>query len=272
MSSTGFEGDKQYDFFLSYSTKDAELVRAVERELNDTGIDLFRDEIAIGWGKSINEKVFSGLEAARHVVVFISQQSLESNWVKKEISVALTREIETDTVVILPVLLASQEDFFKSFPFMKDKKYIKFEGVTELAREMKQLARGDANTKFVFNHPRTFSGPTWVRLQSTKENHDTTHVVRLLWGPWYRKTRVKLDQSTPLFLLHSKGYDDESIPLRVETNKSCYVAVGQGDPNSTNVVDVNPYWVDASSRFKRLIGEIFLWPKFSDRSTRNKKR
>lgn len=271
MTATGFEGDKQYDFFLSYSTKDADLVRAVEQELEGSGIDLFRDEIAIGWGESINEKVFSGLEAARHVVVFITKESLNSNWVKKEISTALTREVSADTVIIVPVLLTSQDDFFSSFPFMRDKKYLDYKGAADLAREMKLLARGEASNSFVFNHPRTYGGPTWVRLMATDEHHALVHTVRLLWGPWYRKTRVRLDHSTPLFLLHSKGYDDESIPLRIEVSNPCFVAVGQGQPNSTNSIDVNPYWVDASSRFKRLIGELFLWPKFSERSTRNKK-
>lgn len=58
----GFVSDKQYDFFFSYSRDDANIVLSIVQELSGTGIDTFVDEMEIGWGDSINERVFSSIE------------------------------------------------------------------------------------------------------------------------------------------------------------------------------------------------------------------
>ncbi|MDR7127613.1 toll/interleukin-1 receptor domain-containing protein [Pseudotabrizicola sp. 4114] len=261
---SGFSGDRNYDFFLSYSRDDAPLVLSVVKELSGSGIDIFIDEIEIGWGDSINEKIFSSLEKTRNIVVFLTDSAIQSKWVRKELSTALTNEISRGSVIILPVLLADQASFFEAFPFMRDKKYIKFEGPEHLAAEMKKLIRGQASTSFVFNHPRTYSGPVWIRLFATDKDNDHSHKVTITWGPWYRGTSVVLSASQPSFLLHSKGDDDESLPIRVYTDRPAYVAFGQGIPSDGRQIDLNPFWVDAKSRLKRLYASIFLWP--SDRN------
>ncbi len=263
---SGFSGGRSYDFFLSYSRDDAPVVLSVVKELSGSGIDVFTDEIEIGWGDSINEKVFSSLETTRNIVVFLTDSAIQSKWVRKELSTALTNEITRGSVIILPVLLAEQGAFFEAFPFMRDKKYIKFEGPEKLASEMKKVVRGQADTSFVFNHPRSYSGPVWIRLFATDKNSDLSHKVTITWGPWYRSTKVVLSPSEPTFLLHSKGDDDESLPIRVYTDRPSYVAFGQGIPSDGRRIDMNPFWVDAKSRLKRLYASIFLWP--SDRNRR----
>ncbi len=264
----GFVGNKQYDFFLSYSRDDANLVLSVVKELSGTGIDVFIDEMAIGWGDSINERVFSSIDAARFLVVFVTESALESKWVRKEISTALTREINDEAVVILPVLCTDQEKFFSNFPFMRDKKYLEFQSAEHLSDEMQKLIRGEAGTSFTFNHPRHHSGPVWVRLIASEKNDQQVHKVQMTWGPWYRECKVKLSASHPLFLMHSKGDDDESLPLRIGIDKPAHAVVGQGYPNGGNRIDVNPFWVDAKARIKRFYASVFLWPRKSERNSK----
>lgn len=266
----GFISNKQYDFFLSYSREDANLVLSVVQELSGTGIDTFIDEMAIGWGDSINERVFSSIEAARFVVVFITEGAMASKWVRKEISTALTREINDDAVVILPVLCIDQTRIFENFPFMRDKKYLKFQTAAHLALEMRHLVRGKADNSFIFNHPRHYSGPVWLRLIASDKNNDRMHTIRMTWGPWYRQTKINLSATFPTFLMHSKGDDDESLPLRIEIDLPTHAAVGQGFPNGGSRIDVNPFWVDAKARIKRFYASVFLWPRDSERSAKKK--
>ncbi len=106
------------DVFISYSTVDSNEVQDFVSILKNSGIEFFLDEMDIGWGENIIERVFSGIESARFVIVFISNSSLKSPWVKKEILTAFQREIETDTVTLLPILSCSQEEFFSTFSFL----------------------------------------------------------------------------------------------------------------------------------------------------------
>lgn len=248
------------DVFISYSTVDSAEVQAFVKLLKNSGINFFLDKMDIGWGDSIIEKVFSGIETSRYVVVFISTHSLKSPWVKKEIYTAFQREIESESITLLPILSCQQDEFFRTFPFLKSKKYLKFDDKEQIIHNLIELLRGKPNTDFTFNHPRSYHGPVWIRLLAESENNNVEHNVAIRWGPWYREYSVKLSDNEPSFLTHSKGDDAESIPMLIHLDKSAYVMIGQGVPNSSRCIDINAFWVDAKARIKRMIAKTLLWP------------
>ncbi len=259
---SNFSEDSQFtkDVFISYSNVDSDEVLDFVSLLKNSGIDFFIDKMDIGWGESIIEKVFSGIETSRYVVVFISTNSLKRPWVKKEILTAFQREIESETITLLPILSCTQDEFFGAFPFLKSKKYLKFDDKEQIIHNLIELLRGTSSTTFTFNHPRSYHGPVWIRLLAESKNDNVEHNVTIRWGPWYREYSVKLSDKEPLFLSHSKGDDDESIPITIRLDKSAYVMIGQGIPNSLRRIDINPFWVDAKSRIKRVIAKTLLWP------------
>jgi hypothetical protein len=248
------------DVFISYSTVDSDQVLDFVNMLKNSGIDFWLDKMDIGWGESIIEKVFAGIESSRFVIVFISTNSIKSPWVRKEIFTAFHREIESNATVLLPVLSCPQEDFFQAFPFLRSKKYIKFDDKGQIVSSLIKLLRGESNTRFTLNHLRAYHGPVWIRLIAMSENDEVDHNVSIRWGPWYREIFVSLSASEPLFLTHSKGNDGESIPIRIHLDKPAYVMIGQGAPNSLRCIDINPFWVDAESNIKKWIAKTFLWP------------
>ncbi len=113
------------DVFISYSSVDSDEVLEFVSLLKNTGIDFFLDKMDIGWGESIIEKVFSGIETSRYVVVFISTNSLKSPWVKKEILTAFQREIESETITLLPILSCPQVRVLWHISFSKIKEVFK---------------------------------------------------------------------------------------------------------------------------------------------------
>ena len=132
----------------------------------------------VGWGESIIEKVFSGIESSRYIVVFMSTNSLKSPWVKKEIFTAFQREIESETTVLLPVLSCSHNDFVQAFPFLRTKKYIKFDDKKHIITALIELLRGKPDTSFTFNHVRSYHGPVWMRLLARKESNELDHEAK----------------------------------------------------------------------------------------------
>jgi len=91
--------------FLSHSSSDKERIREIAKYLASEGIGYWLDEAEIKIGESLIEKVSSGLYEADLILAFLSWNSVTSEWVKKELSLAMTREIAERRVAVLPVLL-----------------------------------------------------------------------------------------------------------------------------------------------------------------------
>ena len=69
--------------FLSHSSKDKSIVRKVANQLGNKNCVL--DEISFDPGRKTLDQIFRELDSSDIFVLFISNESLESEWVKKEI-------------------------------------------------------------------------------------------------------------------------------------------------------------------------------------------
>lgn len=91
--------------FLSHSSKDKQFVREFDSALHGFGVPTFLDERDIGLGEDIPQRVYKELAEASHVLYFISRDSIASQWVQEELSVAKMREKEDKGILILPILI-----------------------------------------------------------------------------------------------------------------------------------------------------------------------
>src|SRR5207248_344407 len=108
--------------FLSHSSKDKPFIRQLASDLAKADIDTWLDEQRILVGDSITEKIGQGLAQSDYFVIALSENSVGSAWVQKELSGALLREVERRKVVVLPIKLSDCD-----VPEMlKDKKYADF--------------------------------------------------------------------------------------------------------------------------------------------------
>lgn len=124
--------------FLSHSSKDKPFIRQLAADLTNENVLVWLDEQQINVGDSINEKISQGLAESDYFIVAMSDNSVNSEWVKRELNSALITEIESKKVKILPIKLSDCE--FP--PLIKDKKYADFTksykaGLTELIKSIK---------------------------------------------------------------------------------------------------------------------------------------
>ncbi len=96
------EDVKPYDAFISYSSADQQLAAWLASELRRQGyaIWLDRDEILVG--HSILDEVYRGIRQSRFLIVLLTRASVNSRWVKEELSAARLEEIENARVTVLP--------------------------------------------------------------------------------------------------------------------------------------------------------------------------
>jgi len=123
--------------FMSHSSKDKFFVRSLAEHLRKYGIKVWLDEAEINIGDSLTEKIGEAIESTDYVGVVLSHNSINSEWVQRELQIALQKEIKGKKVVVLPILIEAVE----IPPFLKDKLYADFTSTDKFENELSKLLR-----------------------------------------------------------------------------------------------------------------------------------
>lgn len=101
--------------FISHNYNDKPLARKIARALNMYGVETWIDEAEIRVGDSLIKKISEGIEHVDYLIALISQSSINSEWVNRELDIAINKEIENKRVIVLPVLAGKCQlpDFLK---------------------------------------------------------------------------------------------------------------------------------------------------------------
>ena len=95
--------------FLSHSSADKPFIRRLATDLTTNGVKVWLDEQNIRVGDSIPESIAQGVAESDFFVIAISEHSVKSEWVKRELNSALVREIAKRKTAVLPVKLGDVE-------------------------------------------------------------------------------------------------------------------------------------------------------------------
>lgn len=121
--------------FLSHSSVDKPFVRKLAADLRRAGFYVWVDEAEIKVGDSLIEKIGDGIDSTDFLGVVLSGNSLKSEWVTREVRIALTQEIAGHRVKVLPILL----EHIEIPSFLVDKKYADFTTEEKYAGSLKEL-------------------------------------------------------------------------------------------------------------------------------------
>lgn len=121
--------------FLSHAHDDKTFARRLAADLRAAGHSVWIDEAEINVGDSLIQKISAGLDQVDFVGAILSQASVESAWVQKELEIASMREIDERRVVVLPLLLAD----IPLPGFLKGKLYADFRTEDKYAQELERL-------------------------------------------------------------------------------------------------------------------------------------
>jgi len=90
--------------FLSHSSCDKQFVRALGLFLKSRGIRVWIDEAEIGIGESLIVKLSEAIDQVDFIVAVISSSSVKSKWVQFELEQAMTDQVTSGALTVLPVL------------------------------------------------------------------------------------------------------------------------------------------------------------------------
>jgi len=108
--------------FLSHSTKDRHFVERLAQDLDSRGISVWFSEWEIKVGDSLNDRINTAISESGYLAVILSENSVNSAWVKKELNAALEEELSRRSVFVLPILI----DECPIPVLLKDKLYADF--------------------------------------------------------------------------------------------------------------------------------------------------
>lgn len=99
----------QYDVFLSHSSKDKPIVRELATQLENDGFKVWLDEWAIQPGDPISIKIEEGLELSRVLILCMSENAFDSDWVSLERHTILFRDPTNKDRRFVPLLIGDCE-------------------------------------------------------------------------------------------------------------------------------------------------------------------
>jgi hypothetical protein len=232
------------DIFISHAHEDKrDYVYPLVEELQNSAISYWLDEIEIGWGHTIIRKVGEGLISSKFVLVLLTNTFLEKKWTQIELETALTTEVNTGELVVLPVMVAMEEDVFRRFPLMRSKLFLRWDiGCVTIANRLLKLLDREFNETWTIHHPAEYVGKVWMKILKKRLNIEKAHRYTIRWGPWEFRGKVNRKDKHSETLVYSKGNDGLSIPIFVKISPACYLSFGQGEPPDGDPIDINHGW------------------------------
>src|ERR1044072_4572185 len=91
--------------FLSHAHEDRDFVLWLARYLTASGVRVWIDEAEMSVGDSLVEKVSGAIAEMCYLGVVISPRSASSDWVTREVEIAMSEDIAGERVKVLPLVL-----------------------------------------------------------------------------------------------------------------------------------------------------------------------
>lgn len=126
---------KRPSVFMSHSWSDKTFVRKLAADLRDIGIRVWLDEAEIRIGDSLIQKIREGIDQIDYVAVVLSEKSTQSEWVRREVDIAMNQEIEQKRVKVLPLV----KDKCDLPWFLKGKAYADFSKESKYGESLAKL-------------------------------------------------------------------------------------------------------------------------------------
>jgi TIR domain len=89
--------------FFSYAHADKTLAHKLANLLQEEGVDVWIDFWELKIGDSIIQRIADALDSVDYVVALVSKNSVDSNWCRKELAIAVTQELNGPVVRVLPL-------------------------------------------------------------------------------------------------------------------------------------------------------------------------
>lgn len=204
---------EEKDLFICYSSKDKKFVQKLAEDLKTHGVTVWWDEWEMMVGDSINKKIQEGILKSSYLAVVLSPDSVESQWVEKELNAAYIIELEEHKVFILPMLYRTANiPIFLKDRICADFRYSYKEGFFALTKRLiPEIDPQITNALMSENHTKILSA--YSKIQSVVKDKYLNFLIEKLSGP---STKDKLASIMALFVIRYKNLSHHLMMMAKE--------------------------------------------------------
>lgn len=114
--------------FLSYSRRNTKTAEKLAAKLRSSGHYPWIDSAQILVGDSIADTIQRAIESCEFLCFLVTKASLSSTWAREEVSTALSQELGSKSIKVLPLFADKMLDIKKLPPFLAGRKFADFRG------------------------------------------------------------------------------------------------------------------------------------------------
>lgn len=243
--------------FISYSSKDKDIfVRDFAQKLIDNGFDVWYDDWELNYGDSLID-IFDAILQCDVFISIVSENSVQSQWVKEESDSAFIRKIE-ENIKFIPVILPGN---FEIPSNMKHMLYCKIENLDNYDDVFNRLVL----SIYGMSNKSTGKKPKYTSVSSINDFEQSDTIIIKSIGDFYLENDMcslsfdKLLELTENFDLSNEN-TYESLEILNESDYVNYIITPDSEP-----IDIEftyegcmlycKYYVDD---FTDLLNKIFL--------------
>ncbi len=90
--------------FISHSTKDKSFVKKLAIDLLVADFSVWYDDWEMDYGQSLLDKIFEGIDESTYLAIVLTENSVNSDWVKRELNAAIEKENQLKRPFIIPII------------------------------------------------------------------------------------------------------------------------------------------------------------------------
>ena len=244
--------------FLCHSSEDHDIVWDIYDNLSKLGFRVWFDEVAMEPGDLLVDKIGNAIRSSINLAVILSVNSINSQWVKKEVSIAMVDSLAGAEVKVVPILL----DDTKLPPFLSDINYVDWRNddkkLLQFARLVKMLLSSSSKDGMLLRLVSTNAhvtateqynnrfGPSHVRTFSSETDQDTPRTYWLTPNDTKATISLKLPHAYPIRLLRMLNTQNQKAHDRAAYLASIEFSTGEGDKIKVwkGAVPSYPIWLD----------------------------
>ena len=105
-------GGKKFDVFLVHRSEDNNLADQITKGLTARGLKVYTE---FQFGKTIIDNIIHGLEHSKTILILLTKNLLDSDWVKFEVKLALDKSVSENVMCLRLILNKITEEEKKKF-------------------------------------------------------------------------------------------------------------------------------------------------------------
>lgn len=218
--------------FICHSSLDHEFINKLIIKFKKDNISIWIDDYELQIGDSITEKINEGLNECNFFIIIFSENSIKSDWVKKEINATLMRQLLKKDIKIIPILLNIEPNLLP--PLMMDIYGAKFKNNIIDEHEYKKiievlLDKSELNSLHEFQD-RYFDNIEHIDIIIRKENptkHEVAFILKIIQEEIYNHYFFQKINILIWFgiLKEKKYFSSQKAPGSIKSDKEGYITI-----------------------------------------------